>query len=91
MLPKLKVKVETVIDGYLNNELTDEEFKDKIQLILDEFHGKNLLHQNIGQLTLRREDENPRKKHQFRGIWRLLDEVSPRIRKDTVARMGRPT
>ena len=91
MLPKLKVKVETVIDGYLNNELTDEEFKDKIQLILDEFQGKNLLHQNIGQLTLRREDENPRKEQYFSGIWRLLDEVSPRIRKDTVARMGRPT
>jgi len=89
MLPKLKLKVETAIDGYLTNELTGEEFKDRVQLILDEFQGKNLLHQNIGQLTLKREEENPRRKHQFKRIWLLLDEVSPRIKKDTIARMDR--
>jgi hypothetical protein len=43
-LPKLKLKVEYAILGYLLDELTDAEFKAKIQAILDEFEGKALLH-----------------------------------------------
>jgi hypothetical protein len=61
-LPRLKLKVENALNGYLTDEVTDEEFKEKIQLILDQFEGKNLLHQNIGQLAWRVEGENPGKK-----------------------------
>jgi hypothetical protein len=46
-----KLKVESALERYLAGELTDEEFKECIQSILNEFEGKNLLHQNIGQLT----------------------------------------
>ena len=81
-MPKLKVKVESALNRYLNGELTDEGFKKNIQAILDEFQGKNLLHQNIGQQTLRMEKENPSKKNNFKRIWILLDQVNGKIRTD---------
>ena len=87
MLPRLKVKVESALQGYLTDELTGEEFKGKIQSILDEFKGKNLLHQNIGQLTWRMEKENPSDGSKFEKIWVLLDQVNPRIREDFYRRM----
>jgi len=86
-MPKLKLKVESAIGKYLTEEITDEGFKESIQSILDEFEGKNLLHQNIGQLTWRMEKENPRKKNRFEKIWTLLEQVSPRIREDFNRRM----
>ena len=81
-LPKLKLKVESALHRYLTDELTNEEFKLAIQALLNEFEGKNLLHQNIGQLTWRMEKENPSRKNKFNKIWTLLDQVSPRIRED---------
>ena len=86
-LPKLKSRVESALHRYLADELTDEEFKERIQVILKEFKGKNLLHQNIGQLAWRMEKENPGRKIAFERIWILLDEVSRRIRKDLNQRM----
>jgi len=83
----LKLRVESVLHRYLNDELTDEGFKEGIQAILDDFEGKNLLHQNIGQLTWRMEKENLREKNNFEKIWILLDQVSPRIREDFNQRM----
>ncbi len=74
--PKLKSKVEFALHRNLPDELTDEEFKEGIQAILVEFKGKNLLHQNIGQLTWRMEKENPCEKNKFEKIWILLDQVS---------------
>ena len=68
-MPKLRLKVEYAIIGYLIDELTDEEFKDSIQSILDEFEGKNLLHRNIGQLTWKMAKENPDKENKFKRIW----------------------
>jgi hypothetical protein len=79
--------VESTLRQYLANELTDEAFKETIQAILDEFKGKNLLHQNIGQLTWRMGEENPSEKHRFEKIWALLDQVSRRIRDDLNQRM----
>lgn len=81
-MPKLKLKVESALERYLADELTDEEFEGCIQSILNEFEGKNLLHQNIGQLTWRMEKEDPSKKDKFERIWLLFDQVSPRIRED---------
>ena len=88
-MPKLKVMVESTIRKYLTGELTDEGFKESIQTILDEYEGKNLLHQNIGQLTWRMEKENPSDEGEFEKIWILLDQVNPRIRKDLNHRMKR--
>ncbi len=88
-MPRLKLRVESVLHRYLTDELTDEGFKEGIQAILNEFEGKNLLHQNIGQLTWRIEKENPGEKNKFEKIWILLDEVSPRIREDFNQRMKR--
>jgi len=59
--------VENAIHRYLTNELTDEEFKESIQAILDEFKGKNLLHQNIGQLTWEWEKRTPSERAGLRG------------------------
>ena len=86
-MPKLKLKVESALCKYLADELTDEVFKEKIQAILDEFKGKNLLHQNIGQLTWRMEEENPGKKNKFERIWVLLNQVNRKIREDLNQRM----
>ena len=86
-MPKLKLMVESTLHKYLADELTDEGFKEEIQAILDRFDGKNLLHQNIGQLTWRMEKENPSRKYKFQKIWILLDQVSPRIREDFDHRM----
>ena len=88
-LPKLKLRVESAIRGYLTNELTDEEFKGSVQSILNEFEGKSLLHQNIGQLTGRMEKENPGRKKKFEKIWILLDQVNAKIRKGFRERMLR--
>ena len=77
--------VEYAIIGYLIDELTDEEFKDSIQSILDEFEGKNLLHKNIGQLTRKWEKGNRALKDKFERIWILLEQVSSRIRKDFIS------
>ncbi|MGD8506778.1 MAG: hypothetical protein PVF15_08975 [Candidatus Bathyarchaeota archaeon] len=86
-MPKLKVKVESALHRYLVGDLIDDGFKESIQAILNEFEGKNLLHQNIGQLTRRMEKENPSEKLKFERIWILLDQVSPRITKDFDQRM----
>ena len=88
-MPKLKLRVESALQGYLTDELTDEEFKDNIKTILNDFEGKNLLHQNIGQLIWRMEKENPNKKNKFEKIWILLDQVSPRIREDFDRRINK--
>jgi hypothetical protein len=88
-LPKLKLKVENAIHRYLTSELTDQEFKECIQAILDEFKGKNLLHQNIGQLTWEWEKKNPLRKSKFEKIWTLLEQVSPQIINDFNRRMKR--
>lgn len=81
-MPKLKLKVEYAIIGYLIDELTDDKFKESIQSILEEFAGKDLLHKNIGQLTWEWEKRNRALKNKFEKIWILLEQVSPRIRKD---------
>ena len=86
-MPKLKLMVESALHQYLTDELTDEGFKESVQVILNEFEGKNLLHQNIGQLTWRMERENPGDESKFEKIWTLLDQVSPRIREDFNRRM----
>ncbi|UCF59126.1 MAG: hypothetical protein JSV15_01500 [Candidatus Bathyarchaeota archaeon] len=86
-MPKLKLRVESSLRGYLTGELIDQGFKQSIQAILSEFKGKNLLHQNIGQLTWRMEHENPSDKSKFRKIWILLDQVNPKIREDLNHRM----
>ena len=86
-MPKLKLKVESALHRYLADELTDEVFKERIQAILDEFKGKNLLHQNIGQLTWRMEEESPGKKNKFEKIWVLLDQVNRKIMEDFNQRM----
>jgi len=88
-MPKLKVMVESTLRKYLTGKLTDEGFKEGIQAILEEFEGKNLLHQNIGQLTCKMKKENPNDADKFKKIWILLDQVSPRIRKDLNYRMRR--
>lgn len=80
-LPKLKLKVEYAIIGYLIDELTDEEFKERIQSILDKFNEKNLLHKNIGQLTSEWENKNRALKTKFSKIWILLGQISPKIHK----------
>ncbi|MDH5449067.1 MAG: hypothetical protein OEX01_08735 [Candidatus Bathyarchaeota archaeon] len=86
-MPKLKLRVESALNRYLTDELTDEGFKEGIQALLIEFEGKNLLHQNIEQLTWRMEKENPSRKYKFEKIWILLDQISPRIREDFDRRM----
>ena len=86
-MPKLKLKVESILQEYLANRLSDEEFRQAIRLLLDEFQGKTLLLQNIGQLTWRMEQENPDRKAEFTRMWILLDQVSPRIREDLTQRM----
>lgn len=86
-MPKLKLKMESALHRYLTDELSDEGFKEGIQALLNEFEGKNLLHQNIGQLTWRMEKENPSRKNKFEKIWILLDQVNPKIREDFDHRM----
>ena len=86
-MPKLKLMVESTLHQYLTDELTGEGFKASIQAILNEFEGKNLLHQNIGQLTWRMEKEEPGNESKFKKIWILLDQVSPTIRGDFNRRM----
>ena len=86
-LPRLKLMVESAIHRYLTDQLTDEGFKESILSILNEFEGKNLLHQNIGQLTWRMEKQNSSRKSKFEKIWILFDQVNPRIRKDFDRRM----
>lgn len=88
-MPKLKIKVEDALHSYLIDETTDEEFKERIKSILEEFEGKNLLHQNIGQLTWKNAKESPDRKNKFKRIWALLDQVSPQIREDLNNRMKR--
>ncbi len=86
-MPRLKLLVESALREYLVDQLTDEEFKERILSILNEFKGKNLLHQNIGQLTWRMEKENSSRKRKFGKIWVLLDEVNPQIKEDFSQRM----
>ena len=87
ILPKLKLKVEDAIHGYLTDRVTDREFKESIQSILDEFEGKSLLHQNIGQLAWEWEKKSPLRKSKFEKIWILLEQVSPQIISDFNRRM----
>ncbi|UCC27821.1 MAG: hypothetical protein JSW29_07135 [Candidatus Bathyarchaeota archaeon] len=87
ILPKLKLKVEDVIRRYLTVQITDEEFKESIQSILEEFEGKRLLHQNIGQLTWQWEKRTPLLKSRFTKIWILLEQVIPQIISDFNRRM----
>jgi hypothetical protein len=73
-----------VIHNYLLNELTDEEFKNSIGEIIDEFKGRmpeRLLCQDIGLITRERENKNPNKLDRFKKIWALLDQINPKIRK----------
>lgn len=86
-MPRLKLLVESALREYLVDQLTDKEFKERILSILNEFRGKNLLHQNIGQLTWRMEKENSSRKRKFEKIWVLLDEVNPQIKEDFSQRM----
>jgi hypothetical protein len=86
-VPKLKLRVESAIHEYLTDRLTDEGFKVAMQSILDEFEGKRLLHQNIGQLAWQMGQENPDRKDRFEQLWSLLDQVSPQIRADLLRRM----
>ncbi|UCH31262.1 MAG: hypothetical protein JSV05_07115 [Candidatus Bathyarchaeota archaeon] len=86
-MPKLKLKVELALHRYLTNELVDEEFIREIQAILNEFQGKNLLHQNIGQLIWNLEIKRPNDKAKFEKIWLLLDRINPRIREDLSHRL----
>ena len=79
--------MESILQMYLTNELTDEGFKDAFEELLNKFKGKNLLHQNIGQLTWEMEKKNLSEKNKFKKIWVLLDQVSPKIRKDFDRRM----
>lgn len=85
-MPRLKLRIESSLQRYLSDELTDEEFKECVQLILNEFKGKNLLHRNIGQLTWRMEKELSDKEEKFKRIWYLLDQVTPRIKEDSKLR-----
>ena len=85
-MPRLRLMVESALHKYLSDELTDEEFKESIQSILNEFEGKNLLHRNIGQLTWRMEKELSGKEEKFRRIWALLDQINPRIKRDSKQR-----
>lgn len=87
MLPKLKLKVEDAIHGYLTGRLTDRDFKESIQSILDEFEGKSLLHQNIGQLTWEWQKRKSSRKNKFEKMWILLEQVSPQIISDFNRRM----
>jgi hypothetical protein len=87
ILPKLKLKVEDVIGRYLTVQITDEEFKESIQSILEEFEGKRLLHQNMGQLTWQWEERTSLLKSRFTKIWILLEQVSPQIISDFDRRM----
>lgn len=80
-LPRLKLKVEYALIGFLLGELNDEEFKARIQAILDEFEGKALLHRNISQLTGEWEKRNRALSSKFETIWLLLGQVSPQIRR----------
>ena len=86
-LPKLKLKVEDAVHGYLTERGTDREFKASIRAILDEFEGKRLLHQNIGQLVWECEKENALRKNKFEKIWILLEQISPQIIDDFNRRM----
>lgn len=86
-MPKLKLKMESILHMFLTDELTDVGFKEACQALLNEFEGKNLLHQNIGQLTWEMEKKNPSKRNRFKKIWILLDQGSPRIREDFDRRM----
>ncbi|MHA2380866.1 MAG: hypothetical protein ACXADS_16465 [Candidatus Thorarchaeota archaeon] len=83
----MKLKVEDVIGRYLTVQITDEEFKESIQSILEEFEGKRLLHQNMGQLTWQWEERTSLLKSRFTKIWILLEQVSPQIISDFDRRM----
>ena len=87
ILPKLKLMVEGAIHRYLTDQATDREFKESIRSILNEFEGKNLLHQNIGQLTWECEKRNTLRKSKFEKIWILLEQISPQIIDDFNRRM----
>jgi hypothetical protein len=88
-MPRLKLMVEDVLHKYLVGEITDEEFKEGTRIILEEFEGKRLLHQNIGQLVHTMEKENSNRRHEFEKIWALLSQVNPHIREDLVKRLRR--
>ena len=85
-LPKLKLKVEYVIIGYLIDELTDEEFKERIQSILDEFEGKDLLHRNIGQLTWEWEKGNRGLKTSSRRFGVYLNKLVHELERTSILR-----
>jgi len=89
ILPKLKLKVEDAVHRYLTGQGTDREFKASIRAILEEFEGKRLLHQNIGQLVWECEKKNALQKNKFEKIWILLEQVSPQIIADFNRRMRR--
>ena len=89
ILPKLKVKVEDAIHRFLTDRETDREFKVGIRAILEEFEGKRLLHQNIGQLVWECEKKNALRRSKFEKIRILLEQVSPQIILDFNRRMRR--
>lgn len=80
---ELKSRVRYAVHRYLNNELTEEEFKEQITEVIRQFEKripKKLLCQDIGLIVQEREQSIPSKSDQFKSIWALLDEVEPRIR-----------
>ena len=81
-MPKLKMMVESTIHNYLTSDLTDGGCKENIQAILDEFEGKSLLHQNIGQLTWRIEKDNPNNEAKFEKFRFPLEDTHTNTRKN---------
>ena len=80
---ELRSKVRYIIHRYINNELVDDEFKEQMERVIDEFEGgvpQNLLYQDIGLIVLEREQNVPTMSDKFRNIWRLLDQVEPQIK-----------
>ena len=80
---ELKSRVRYAVHRYLNNELTEVEFKEQITEVIRQFEKripKKLLCQDIGLIVQEREQSIPSKSDQFKSIWALLDEVEPRIR-----------
>lgn len=81
---ELKSKVRYIVHKYMNNELVDDEFKEQIKWIINEFEGKipeKLLYQDIGLIVLEREKSSQTVSDKLKKIWMLLDEVKPEIKR----------
>jgi FKBP-type peptidyl-prolyl cis-trans isomerase (trigger factor) len=79
----LKSKIRYSVHRYINNELTEEGFKEQIKEIMLEFEEripKTLLYQDIGLIVQERVQKIPNKSDKFEKLWTLLDQVEPQIR-----------